>query len=146
MIVPYNTYKFGNTNETAMMGTHTLNPDGVRWERHRVWIVEADLKPGQRHVYSRWVFYIDEDSWQILATDSYDHSGAIYRIGFAYPYQSYGESSIGIARDFGVYDLSKGNYMIGVVHTQGNGFLHCSATMPDMSLYTPQSIAAQSIR
>jgi hypothetical protein len=147
MIVPYNDYKFANTTQDALLGQHTLNPDGVRWERHRVWIVDATLKPGERHAYSRWTFYIDEDSWQILATESYDHSNAIYRIGFSYPYQNYAQTNaINFARSNGIYDLSKGTYYITFTNTKGNGFYDCSPDLPNMTQFTPQALSAQAIR
>ncbi len=38
----------------------------MRYELHRVWVVEAKLKAGQRHINSRRTFYLDEDSWQIV--------------------------------------------------------------------------------
>ena len=39
----------------------------MRYELHRVWVVDAKLKPGQRHINSRRTIYLDEDSWQILS-------------------------------------------------------------------------------
>ncbi len=147
MIVPYNDYKMANTTEQAVLGPHFLNPDGVRWERHRVWVVDATLKSGQRHAFSRWTFYVDEDSWEILATESYDHSGAIYKVGFSYPYQDYADGeATNFAHTFGIYDLSRGSYELSYVQTQGNGFYHCTTTLPNMSDYTAQAMAAQSVR
>ena len=37
------------------------------------------LKPGQRDLYSKRVFYLDEDSWVALAADQYDAKGQLYR-------------------------------------------------------------------
>ncbi len=51
----------------------------MRWELHRVWVVEATLKPGKRHIYQKRVFYFDEDSWVALASDEYDARGQLYR-------------------------------------------------------------------
>lgn len=42
-----------------------IEPQYVRYEKHRVWVVEATLKPGARHVYGKRRFYLDEDTWQI---------------------------------------------------------------------------------
>ena len=39
-----------------------VNPDLERWELHRVWVVEATLKEGKRHIYAKRVFYVDEDT------------------------------------------------------------------------------------
>lgn len=147
MIVPYNDYDFPIQREGQLLGAHELNPSALRWERHRVWVVDATLKPGQRHIYSRWTFYIDEDSWQILASVSYDHAGNVYRVGFAYPIQNYSQGeATNFTHAFGIYDLSKGNYQIGYSHSAGNGFYHCSVSLPNLSDFTPQSMAAEAVR
>jgi hypothetical protein len=83
MVVPYNAYKlFGAKVVSEVVKPNHLNPDFVRWELHRVWVVEATLKPGQRHIYSKRTFYIDEDSWVALASDEYDGRGQLYRSSF----------------------------------------------------------------
>ncbi|WP_410722741.1 DUF1329 domain-containing protein, partial [Burkholderia sp. SIMBA_052] len=48
------------------------NPEALRYELHRVWVLEASLKPGNRHVYAKRRFYIDEDTWGAVMADSYD--------------------------------------------------------------------------
>lgn len=147
MIVPYNDYTVASASKRELLEKHFINPQVVRWERHRVWIVEAVLKPGQRDIYSRWFFYVDEDSWQILATDSYDHAGHIYRVGFAFPYQDYSD---GEATNFGytfvIYDLSNGSYVTNYVNTNHKGYYHCSTKLPNMAKFTPQAMAARAIR
>jgi hypothetical protein len=146
MIVPYNDYKMAQTTESSLLSQHFLNPDGVRWERHRVWIVSATLKPGERHAFSHWTFYIDEDSWQILASESYDHAGNIYRVGFSYPYQTYaGNPAIDTSNTYGIYDMSKGNYQIAYVNTSGKNFLYNRNELPNMDEYTPQALAANAV-
>jgi len=60
-----------------------LNPKYLRWELHRVHVVEANLKKGARHIYNKRVFYIDEDSWGIAMVDQYDHRGELWRVSFA---------------------------------------------------------------
>jgi hypothetical protein len=148
MIVPYNDYIFGtHVPESSILGTHVINPNGIRWERHRVWVVDATLKPGERHSYSRWTFYIDEDSWKILATESYDHSGAIYRVGLGYPYQNYSEyPATELSYTYSIYDLSKGTYMLARIHTADNGYIHCIPNMPSVTQFTPQAMAQEAIR
>lgn len=147
MIVPYNDFQFSHTSADAILGPHTLNPDDVRWERHRVWVVDATLKPTERHAYSRWTFYIDEDTWKIVASESYDHSNRIYRVGFLYPWFNYSQGdAMAVSPTFGVYDLSTGSYEISYVQTTDNGVWNCSAKLPDMSNFTPQAIAAQAVR
>ena len=59
MYVPYNGYKLMYAKDAKSAATaNFVNPDFMRWELHRVWVVEATLKPGQRDLYSKRVFYI----------------------------------------------------------------------------------------
>jgi hypothetical protein len=58
-----------------------INPEYTRYELHRMWVVEATLKPDARHIYARRVFYIDEDTWTIAIKDQYDGRGELWRVG-----------------------------------------------------------------
>ena len=86
LYVAYNSYKLHSDQLTYddILKPHHINPDLTRFEKHRVWVVEANLKDEYRHVYVKRVFYIDEDSWQILVADSYDDRGGLYRVALAY--------------------------------------------------------------
>lgn len=113
MIVPYNAYKLAYHKVAADVTTpNHLNPDLLRWETHRVWVVEATLKPGKRHIYSKRVFYIDEDSWVALASDEYDARGQLYRSAFDHLTFSYDvlapQSGNHVFYDFvaGIYNLT----------------------------------------
>jgi hypothetical protein len=86
MIVPYNSYKLhakGLAYDEILKPRH-INQDLARYELHRVWVVEATLKPGKSHIYARRTFYIDEDSWQVLVVDQYDQRGQIWRVSEAH--------------------------------------------------------------
>ena len=41
--------------------------------------MEATLKPGTSHQYTKRNFYIDEDSWMVVLTDKYDARGQLWR-------------------------------------------------------------------
>ena len=82
MYVPYNGYKL-HSDKIAFADVLTplhLNPKYLRYELHRVWVVEATLKEGARHVYKRRRFYVDEDSWNILLADIYDNRDQLWRV------------------------------------------------------------------
>jgi len=86
MIVPYNSYKLHSDSlkyPDILKPLH-INQDLTRYELHRVWVVDATLKPGTNNVYSRRTFYIDEDSWQLLAADLYDGRGQLWRVSEAH--------------------------------------------------------------
>lgn len=80
MFVPYNTNNINYVEDLdKLMGPQFVNPDFVRFELHRVWVVDAELKSGARHTVPRRRFYIDEDSWNILITDQWDAKGQIWK-------------------------------------------------------------------
>jgi hypothetical protein len=86
MYVAYNDYKLHSNNAkyADILKPGHINPDLTRYEKHRVWVVEANLKPEFRHVYQRRVFFIDEDSWQIQVADIYDNRNELYRVSIAH--------------------------------------------------------------
>ncbi len=74
MYIPYNSYRIaGNKTKYADIARpNHVNPELPRYELHRVWVVEADNKPDQRHTFKKRRIYLDEDSWNIVAIDNYD--------------------------------------------------------------------------
>ncbi len=112
LYVPYNAWRavYQSTPE-QLLGARFLSPDAVRWELHRVWVVDARLRPGKRHVYSRRVFYLDEDSWAALLSDQYDARGELYRVGVTLMAPSY-DVPAPFADPFLHYDLATGAYAI----------------------------------
>jgi hypothetical protein len=89
--IPYNAYRI-NSNAIStkdILLKHHINPDLSRYELHRVWVVEGMLKSDEKHVYSRRVFYVDEDSWQIATADLYDLDGKLWRVSEAHALNFY---------------------------------------------------------
>lgn len=90
MMVPYNNYQLHSDSikvRDILKPLH-INQELPRYERHRVWVVEATVKDDTRHIYAKRVFYLDEDSWQILVVEQYDGRGELWRVseGFAVNY------------------------------------------------------------
>ena len=81
MYIPYNSYRMSDPKlkYADQLRPGHLNQDLARYELHRVWVVEATLKPGTSHIYSRRTFYIDEDSWNVVLIDKYDGRGQLWR-------------------------------------------------------------------
>ncbi len=91
LLIPYNDYKLHSDKvkyDDILQAGH-INPDLVRYEKHRVWVVEANLKENTRHTYKKRVFYIDEDSWQVAVTDIYDNRDELYRVGISHTINYY---------------------------------------------------------
>jgi hypothetical protein len=105
MIIPAGNYDMiFQTEMKDLLGEKFINPESVRWEKHRVWVVDSNLKEGNRHLYSRRTFYIDEDTWTAVAGDMYDGQGQLWRLQYAYGGNMYDrKASFGGA--YGSYDL-----------------------------------------
>ena len=54
-----------------------------------MWVVDAKLRKGFSHPYGARRFYLDEDSWQILAVDLYDKNGELVGLQEAHPISYY---------------------------------------------------------
>lgn len=117
MFVQYNAWRTEQAT-AAQLGTKDHpNPDFQRWELHRVWVVQADLKPGQRHVEKQKVFLIDEDSWSILAYYGVDQAGKPYHYMQLPIWQEYEKPSAWVG-NYLLFDFSKSVWTSGA--QQGN--------------------------
>lgn len=87
-----------------------INQDLTRYELRRVWHVVATLKPGQRHIYAKRDFYIDEDTWQAAVIDHYDGRGQLWRVAEAHAEDYYDKQVPWYALE-ALYDLQSGRYL-----------------------------------
>jgi hypothetical protein len=78
---PANSFKAntGTVKYADILTPNHPNPDFMRYELRRVWVVEADLKEGFRHVYAKRVLFIDEDTWHAVMADNYDTRGQLWK-------------------------------------------------------------------
>lgn len=147
VFIPYNTFKLQNPefcSDAQVFTPNHLNPDCVRWELHRVWVVEATLKDGKRHVYPRRVFYWDEDFPGVGIGDNYDQGGSIYRVTQInqYPfYESYGNNT----QEFVVHDLASGAYVRQAYVPAGRPGMRAIDPMPS-GFYQPSALSAGGVR
>ena len=145
MYVPYNSYTAHSdqTKIADLIRPGHLNPDKLRYELHRVWVVEATLKPGKRHINSRRTFYVDEDSWGILAMDHYDGRGQLWRVSEA-PSINYYEVPTFWSTIEVHYDLQSGRYIAGLLDNEEKPYDFSFVTSPDD--FSPQSLRKRGIR
>ncbi|MDI9245349.1 DUF1329 domain-containing protein [Marinobacter sp. CHS3-4] len=111
--VPYNTYKLSDKsiNYEEILQENTINADLVRYELHRVWVVEAKLRDDSSHIYGSRTFYLDEDSWTVLLEDAYDTRGDLWRVGVHGLVQFY-DAQVPWYRFNLWHDLNNGAYMV----------------------------------
>lgn len=146
MYIPYNTYKlnYEASAEDYAKPNH-IDPAVMRWELHRVWVVEATLKPGKRHIYAKRVFYVDEDSWMISASDQYDARGQLFRGGFSFQSPSYDIPSP-MGNPFAMYDFVANSYTLPIVNIGKHwGFKHLTQYAPPNE-WSPDALLGAGIR
>lgn len=110
--IPYNTYKLDSPDlkYADVIKAGHINQDLSRYELHRVWHVTATLKQGERHIYAKRDFFIDEDTWQASAIDHYDGRGTLWRVAEAHN-QYYYNHQVPWYTVETLYDLLSGRYL-----------------------------------
>ena len=141
LLVPYHAFR---VNDPALkykdlLPPGTLNPDVMRYELHRVWVIEGTLKHGFRHIYGRRVLYADEDSWRALWADNYDTRGQLWRT--AYVTYRYAPDAQAWHRGVSVYhDLNANAYEAGyLVNEAGAGWWRLNRSDMNAQMFTPQA-------
>lgn len=148
MLIPYNAFGPTNTLEVkAILGDKHVHPDAVRWEKHRVWVVDGVRKPDARHAYSRRTFYLDEDCWCIVASEAYDNGGALWRVSLYYGFPTYDTGGFNV-ETWSTNDLIKGNYFIlNTGHREPGNSIRSYETADGLPVrLTPQAVAAGGVR
>jgi predicted acetyltransferase len=111
--IPYNAYKLQDPKlkYKDMLGKGFVKSDLMRYELHRVWVVEATLKKGASHTMAKRVFYLDEDSYSVALAESYDSRGNLWRVHHYPLFQAY-DAGVMLQTTYVDSDLSNGNYIV----------------------------------
>lgn len=145
MIVPYNSYRLHSDQvkyKDILTPLH-INQDLARYELHRVWVVEATIKPSTSHLYPRRTFYLDEDSWQILAVDQYDGRGELWRVSEAHCINYYDVHSFWSTLEVHT-DLISGRYLAYGLDNEDKMYqFNVPRTVQD---FTPTSLRTDGLR
>ncbi|UMZ14303.1 DUF1329 domain-containing protein [Pseudomonas sp. MPFS] len=146
MYIPYNSYRLESPRlkyGDIVQAGH-LNPEHTRYELHRVWHLQATLKPGQRHVYSRRDIYIDEDSWQAAITDAYDGRGALWRVAEGHASFFYDVKVPSFAAE-AHYDVLSGRYAVNSLRNEEKNSYQFNLPFSRKE-FTPSALRATGIR
>ncbi|MFA5940681.1 MAG: DUF1329 domain-containing protein [Sinimarinibacterium sp.] len=117
--IPYHANKIaGPTVKYAeiVKGKH-LNQDLPRYERHRVWVVEADNRPNLRHTFKKRRFYLDEDSWNIVAVDNYDQRDQFFQFQEGHLVFSKGVLAASTVPEV-IYHFDSGRYFVTAMYNE----------------------------
>ncbi|GAA4651007.1 DUF1329 domain-containing protein [Kistimonas scapharcae] len=140
IFIPYNSYALYDKNQSNadIIRPGHINPELARYELHRVWVVEATLKDGQRHVYGKRTFYIDEDTWQASIIDLYDSRDQLWRVGMAHAIQLNPHQVPWLVTEV-FYDLHSGRYITnGIANSYKKPLVF--GQLASKSDYTPAAI------
>ena len=114
MYIPYNNFRLesrevGANKYASLLKPHHENPDFVRWELHRVYVLEGKLKDGYRHLYPTRIIYADEDTWLFVMSDIYDAKNELWRWNWVNNFYAPGPKVFAQGSAF-YHDLSSGTY------------------------------------
>ncbi|MGC1507064.1 DUF1329 domain-containing protein [Ketobacter sp. MCCC 1A13808] len=121
--IPYNSYKLDEKGlpYDEMIKPGHINQDLARYELHRVWEVEGNLRKGTRHIYAKRTMFLDEDSWLASVIDHYDGRGNLWRIAESHQLFSYNAGVQAYALEV-LYDLNAGRYLaLGFENNESKG-------------------------
>ncbi|MEG4314651.1 DUF1329 domain-containing protein [Pseudomonas sp. FIP_A4] len=110
--VPYNAYRVHSPeiSYAELLTPGHANPEHMRYELHRVWVLEGTLKENYRHLYGKRVMYVDEDSWLMLMGDNYDTRGGLWRTSMVNYFYAYEAQTWQAGAGF-YHDLLSGTYL-----------------------------------
>lgn len=141
VLVPYNNNGAYLVPVDDLVKPGFLNPEHVRWELHRVWVVEAELLPGKRHTMPKRRYYIDEDSWHFLLADHWDAQGELYHMYFALTYLVPDLPALVKQTNWGIVNMLTGQYYLNTNFNGMKTHFPLPKDMPD-SAFTPDAIAS----
>jgi hypothetical protein len=110
MYVPYNNNRFHALPIADITGPRHANPDTLRYELHRVWVVDGTLALGKHHLVPHRRLYLDEDSWFAVYSDQWDADGKLWKFSHGTMYLVADLPAVVLASEF-IYDLQAGGYV-----------------------------------
>lgn len=146
LYIPYNAYKVHQNNlklDDILLAKH-INPEHLRYEPHRVWVIEANLRIGFDHRYHTRRYYFDEDSWSIVYAEEYDENGNLVQLTEAHTINYYDEQLIFPTLEV-TYDFSSNRYYAEGLANERNGSLNFEVKL-DPKDFTPSAVRRQAVR
>lgn len=112
MYIPANTFKVHgkDVKYADLLKPGHANPDYLRYELRRVWVLEGKVKQGYRHLYAKRVMFLDEDTGHSVASDFYDARGQLWQHAFINYYYSFDTLGWHSGTSF-YHDLNSGGYL-----------------------------------
>jgi hypothetical protein len=140
MYVPYNANRVNGSTADELIGPNFPKPEQVRWELHRLWVLEGTLEPGKRNVVPRRRLYVDEDTWNIVMTDQWDSQDKLWRGLLSYSFIAYDLPGV-MPMPFAIFDFQKRAYSLA-------GFIkkYEPIAPKPVSFFNPDSMVQDALR
>lgn len=143
MFIPYNNNKLFSVKDADLLGK-VPNPDHVRWELHRVWVVDASLRAGQRHQAPKSRYYCDEDTWQCSLGDRWDANGQLWKTLWSFNFVAPDLPGT-VTGSMGFNDLLSGTAFIGNLYGSKAQQYVLKPRLSD-AIFTPDAMAGEGVR
>jgi len=143
--ITYNAYDVLHTKYADFIKPSHLNQDVIRYEPHRVWTLEATLKPGSRHVYARRVMHMDEDAKTVSNAENYDGRGQLWRFQEVLMVNAYHVPHCGTGAGETNYDVLSGRYLTGGLRSEEPPINYFADELNE-ARYTPEAIRTLGVR
>ena len=145
MYIPYNGNRIMQpTSVDEVLGAHHIKPEYFRWELHRVWVVEANLREGNRHQAPKGIYYIDEDTWQGVLGDRWDASGRLWKTVWTLPTVMPDLPAVSDTA-FGFFDLISGSAYVSNLYNEKSRHYVIKPRYSDRT-FTGDALAGRGIR
>jgi hypothetical protein len=141
LFVPYNNNELDNPSHRYkdLLALHHLNPDVMRYELHRCWVLLGELKEGKRHIYGKRRLYMDEDSWAGVLSDNYDRNGSLMRTNMRSMVNLYDMPGMGPRVEI-YHDLQQHAYQAVNLINEENGPPKIVGNVWDADYFTPENL------
>lgn len=144
LYIPYNNNRLYTRPVDEILGAEYANPDDLRYERHRVWVIEGVLAEGQHDIVARRRLYLDEDTWFAVYSDAWDEQGRLWKFGHATMYLMPEVPAVILGSQF-TYDFELSGYVYSFAFNGESSAYRLTEPHPE-TLFTPYSLSANSDR
>jgi hypothetical protein len=144
MVVPYNNNRLYTLPAGEILGHDHPNPSDLRYELHRVWVVDGTILPGKHDIVAHRRLYLDEDTWLAVYSDAWDEKGKLWKFGQGTMYLMPDVPAVITGSQFD-YDFELGGYAYSFAFDAAAPGYKVTAPHP-ASLFSPESLSARSVR
>lgn len=144
--IPYNSYRVhqGSLKLNDILLRQHINPEHLRYEAHRVWVVEANLRVGFSHRYATRRYYVDEDSWSIIYAEEFDKDGKLLQVTEAHTINYYDIQLIYPTLEV-TYDMENRRYYAEGLDNERGATINYSLNF-DPKDFSPNAIRREAVR